>query len=134
MNKAFIKSTLQAITGQTNPMNKWLTLVGACQRVGTIKDSSISVDPLHRMFYFSDNDEMLYVLCLDGNLIPSTETKSGYMTIELNGKTYLNQISKGSISHGDFVFHHCVSFDKIVAFYYPDNNEDVLSYVLNELQ
>lgn len=135
MTKEFIKHTLKEITGFSSPMNQWLTLTGCCQRIGMLSDNNIGIDPLHKMFYFDEDDEMLYIRKFDGELIKTTETRDGYVSLTLNGTQYLNKISESTIDHEDAgVFHQCVSFDKLVAFYYPDMNDDVKEAFLSEIR
>ena len=124
MTAAFITNAL-SILGEVQ--DTWTTLHGKVQRIGLLADNNISIDPRYRVFYFDSDSEMLYITYYDGNMIryhDGDEIPENYNIITVNGNPYLNKISQNSVACtlGGSVYriHAAISYDKIVAFYYPN--------------
>jgi hypothetical protein len=65
MASAFIKNWVV-----NHGMNdgSWHTLDGVVQRVGLLGDANIHIDPTTRVFYFDNDNELLYIKNLTGTL------------------------------------------------------------------
>jgi len=131
MTLDFVKNALIEITGLSNPMNQWLTLTGQVQRIGMLSDNNIGVDLRYRMFYFDSTSEMVYIKYLTGKIYESSTVPTGYISFTYNGKNYVAQVASGGNNSNNTIgrFHSCVSFDKITAFFYPDNDSQQQRYL-----
>ncbi len=126
MTATFIENALSELN---ESQNTWTTLHGKAQRIGLMADNNISIDPRYRSFYFDESSEMLYITYYDGVLIAyqaGDEIPDGYVIMTINGKQYLNKVSKNAINctlgGSSAKIHAAISYDKIVGFYFPNVN------------
>jgi hypothetical protein len=122
MASAFIKNWVV-----NHGMNdgSWHTLDGVVQRVGLLGDANIHIDPTTRVFYFDNDNELLYIKNLTGTLYDYEKSKqylttTGYMSFTLKDGTKV--VAVESSANGVSVtglgrVHTFISYDNISGFY-----------------
>lgn len=125
MTQQFIQNTLESV-GES--LDTWTTLEGKFQRIGLLGDSSLSIDPVYSLYYFSSSG-FLCVKVLNGDPTLTTEVVApeGYAIVSSakTGKKYLIQEAAFGINTTIGKVHTIIGYDNIVAFYNPATNNDL---------
>lgn len=111
--------------GIASPFNTWMTLHNVFNSIGLHKaDNNIAVDYRTVMFYFNEDDEMVYLRHFDGTVYEynsNSKLYDGDITFTVNDKTYfLRCLSCYKTSTDDNIgeYHEAISFDQITSFTY----------------